>query len=138
MNEPSFLQVANCQYSSEAYIYQGKLEAAGIETQMRDHFTVDANPLLSNAVGGIKIFVRAEDFDAAMKVLSEISTFSVNDDGTLVKCQKCGAEEVEMITSVRDNKSRFGFVLSVILGVFPVTEYRYRCGACKAEFPKES
>jgi len=46
------------------------LESNGISIYMRDEMTVMVDPLLSNAIGGIKMFVAEGDFDQA-KLLTE-------------------------------------------------------------------
>lgn len=92
--EENFKLVRSFQYSSEAQIFSGKLESEGIEVYLRDNNTVDSNPIWSNAVGGVKLFVKSEDFEKANLVLSEVSPFSFDENNKLLKCPNCGAEEV--------------------------------------------
>ena len=73
MKEITFQKIATFQYSSEALILKGKLESEGIEVFMRDNVTIDTDPLVSNAIGGVKLFVRSEDLGKAQGILSEIS-----------------------------------------------------------------
>lgn len=80
MEEEKFTFLRRFQYSSEAVIYQGKLESIGIEVFMRDNNIVDSNPLYSNAVGGVKMFVRTEDYDRANEILNDVNLFLVDDD----------------------------------------------------------
>ena len=80
MDTAKFSLLRRFQYSSEAIIYQGKLESYGIEVFMRDNNIVDSNPLYSNAVGGVKLFVKTEDFDKANEILNDINLYSVDDD----------------------------------------------------------
>jgi len=135
--DDSFKLLEKFQYSTEAFIFKGKLESEGIEVFMQDNFTVDSNPLWSNAVGGIKLFVKTEDFDRATQILSEISKYSIGDNGKLLVCPNCEAEKVTLITSVKDNKSLFSFVFSMVLGIFPFVKYRYRCDECNFEFTEK-
>ena len=107
MEEEKFTLLRRFQYSSEAIIYQGKLESHGIEVHIRDNNIVDSNPLYSNAVGGVKMFVKREDFDKAKEILGEVSLYAVGDDNEPIKCPKCGAEQIDMITSIKDWKSFF-------------------------------
>ena len=72
MENNKFKKIGQFQYSSEAYIYKGKLESEGIEVFVRDNHTVDTDPLISNAIGGVKLFVRVEDYAEAMEILSEM------------------------------------------------------------------
>ena len=44
-----------------ANIILTKLQAAGIECYLQDEFTVTIDPILSNAIGGIKLVVKKED-----------------------------------------------------------------------------
>jgi hypothetical protein len=81
MEEEKFTLLRRFQYSSEAVIYQGKLESYGIEVFLRDINTIDSNPLYSNLLGGIKLFVRTEDFEKANEILNDVNLFSVDDDG---------------------------------------------------------
>lgn len=114
-----FKLVKRYQYSSEALIFQGKLESEGIEVFSRDINTINSNPLWSNAIGGVKLFVRAEDYEKANKVLSEVSQFSLDEDHKLLKCPKCGAEETEMVTSIKDVKTMLAFILLLLLAMMP-------------------
>lgn len=80
MEEEKFTLLRRFQYSSEAVIYQGKLESYGIEVFMRDLNLVDTNPLYSNAFGGIKLFVKTEDFEKANEILNDVNLYSVDDE----------------------------------------------------------
>ncbi|PTT13302.1 hypothetical protein DBR27_04930 [Flavobacterium sp. HMWF030] len=134
MNE-NFKLVRSYQYSSEAQIFCGKLESEGVEVYLRDINTVDSNPIWSNAVGGVKIFVKSDDLEKANRILSEISQFSVNEHNELIKCPNCGAEEIEMVTSIKDTKSLLAFVFSLLFVLMPFySKHRYKCNKCKFEF----
>jgi DNA-directed RNA polymerase subunit RPC12/RpoP len=135
MEKSLFTLIGRFQYSSEAIIYQGKLESEGIEVFMRDIAIVDANPLYSNAVGGINIYVKNEDTAAPKRILAQISEFSLDDNNQLIKCPNCGAEKIEMMTSVKDIKSLLAFVFSALISIYPFhTKYKYKCQSCKFEF----
>lgn len=135
MEEEKFKLLRRFQYSSEAVIYQGKLESMGVEVFMRDNNIVDSNPLYSNAVGGVKMFVKTEDFDKANEVLGDVSLYSVDDDNQPLKCPECGAEQVDMVTSIKDWKTFLAFVFSWISSLFPIyAKYKYKCQNCKHEF----
>ena len=80
-----FKLVKSYQYSSEAQIFCGKLESEGIEVYLRDNHIVDSNPIWSNAVGGVKLFVKEEDFEKANEILSTVSPYSVDEKNNLIK-----------------------------------------------------
>lgn len=135
MEESTFQKIATFQYSSEAIIFKGKLESEGIEVFMRDNNTVDSNPLYSNAVGGVRLFVKNDDFDKATDIFSNISQYSLDDNKKLIKCPKCGAEQIDMITSIKDLKSFLVFLFSVFLIAIPFySKHKYKCDNCKFEF----
>nr|WP_314895933.1 DUF2007 domain-containing protein [uncultured Flavobacterium sp.] len=135
MEKSIFKLIERYQYSSEAIIFKGKLESEGIEVFMRDNNTVDTNPLYSNAVGGVKLFVKSEDFVDANRILSQVSKYSLDDNDQLIKCPKCGVEQIDMVTSIKNLKSLFAFVFSMLLGSLPFySKHKYKCNKCKFEF----
>ncbi len=135
MEEMTFRKIATFQYSSEALIFKGKLESEGIKVFMRDNNTVDANPMYSNAIGGIKLLVKSKDFVKANDVLSEISEYSLDENNELIKCPKCKAEEIEMRTSIKDIKTLFAFILSLLFVLMPIySKHKYKCNKCNFEF----
>ena len=135
MEKALFRKIGAFQYSSEAYVVKTKLESEGIEVFIRDNYTVDSDPLVSNAIGGVKLFVRNEDFEKASTLLDEIPKHSLDDEGKMIRCPKCGAEKADFITTVKDLKSLLTFIFSLLLFVLPFyNRYKYKCGECKFEF----
>ena len=79
MEEEKFKFIRRFQYSSEAVIYQGKLESQGIEVFLRDQNLIDST-MYSNLFGGIKMYVKTEDFQRANEILNDVNLFSVDDE----------------------------------------------------------
>ena len=133
MQEEKFTLLRRFQYSSEAIIYKGKLESQGIDVFLRDNNTIDSNPLYSNLLGGVKLYVKTEDFDKAVEILGDVSLYSVDDDNQFIKCPKCGKEQVEMETSITGLKSLFRVIF---LGAFALlfAKHKYKCQNCQFEF----
>lgn len=130
-----FKQIANYQYTSEAYLFKGKLESEGIEVFLQNENTINTDPLLSNAVGGVKLFVKSEDVLKSKQILSSISEYSVDDKGELLSCPNCGAQKIEFLTTIKDFTSLINFIFGILLSIFPFyTKYKYRCENCKFEF----
>ena len=135
MEKSIFKIIATYQYTSEAIIFKGKLESEGIEVFMRDNNTVDTNPLYSNAVGGVKLFVKSEDFFIANTILSQVSKYSLDENNELIDCPKCGGKQINMVTSITDFKSFLSFLFSLLLIILPFySKYKYKCNTCKFEF----
>ena len=133
--EEQFKLIGRYQYSSEAIIYKGKLESEGLEVYIRDNNIVDSNPLYSNAVGGIKLFVKNEDFIKAQNILSKVSQYSLDDNEQPIKCPNCHSEQIYMVTSIKDLKSFLAFLFSLLIVLIPFySKYKYKCQACSFEF----
>ena len=67
-----FQQIANCQYSYEDYLFKSKLESEGIEVFLQNEHSVNTDPVLSNSVGGVILYVYTEDTLRAKHILSVI------------------------------------------------------------------
>lgn len=133
--EDIFELVGVYQYSSEAIIFKGKLESEGIEVYMKDNYTIEANPLYSNAVGGVKLLVSKKDYTKAMEIISQVSKYSLDDESQLMKCPSCGADQINMVTSIKDFKSLFIYVFSLLLSLFPFySNHKCKCRKCSFEF----
>lgn len=133
--ESQFTQVGVYQYSSEAIIFKGKLESEGIAVFMHDNNTIDSDPLISNAIGGVKLFVKQEDTERATTVLSNISAYSLDENNKPILCPKCGENKVLYLTSITSIKSLFSFIFGFLLNIFPFfIQYKFRCESCKHEF----
>jgi rubredoxin len=135
MEEEKFQLLRRFQYSSEALIYQGKLESQGIEAFLRDNNTIDNFALYSIAVGGVKLYVKTEDFSRANEILNDVSLYSVDDKNQLIKCPECGTEQIEMVTSIKNVTSFLAYLFSWILMVMPFyIKHKYQCQNCKYQF----
>jgi hypothetical protein len=55
----------------EAELARAKLESEGLSVHILDSYTIQADPLYSNAIGGVKVQVMTTEFDQANKVLIE-------------------------------------------------------------------
>lgn len=94
-------------YDHETLIYEPRFKAEGIQYFLKDQKTVAIDPLVSNAIGGIKLQVNVEDEERARALVAEIeanssltelgTVISVNGqkfEKTLDECPKCNSEEV--------------------------------------------
>ena len=130
-----FELVGSYQYSSEAMIFKGKLESEGIEVYMKDNYTIDANPLYSTAIGGVKLLVSKKDYSKAMEIISQVSEYSLDDQNELMKCPKCGTPQINMVTSIKSFKSLFVYIISILIGFIPFySKHKYKCNSCNFEF----
>ena len=131
----TFKTIARFQYSTEAQIIKGRLEAEGIQVFLSDHITIDTDPLVSHAIGGVKLKVLAKDALKAQHILETIKAYAVDDDGNTISCPNCKSEKVELFSTIKDAKSLFWFIFGVLFSSLPFyTRYKYKCEVCKTEF----
>lgn len=135
INEDKFTTIARFQYSSEAQIVKGRLEADNVRVFVSDNLTIDTDPIVSNAIGGVKLKVYSEDKMRAIEILKSINQYSTDDEGKEILCPNCNSQKVEYFTNVKDFKSLFFFLIGLLFGVLPFyTKYEYRCENCKNKF----
>lgn len=131
----NFVTLQVFQYSSEAQIIKGRLESEGIPVVLRDEFTIDTDPFLSQAIGGVKLQVVKKDEAKAREILEEISTYSFDDAGEAMHCPNCNSTKIDYVTTVRDTKTIAAFLVSILVVALPIyTKYEYRCEECKTKF----
>ena len=131
----TFETVAVFTYSSEAQIFKGRLESEGIEVFMADQHTINTDPLVSNAIGGVKLKVRSDDFERAKNILKFADKYSVTDQGAAIHCPKCDSEKVVYASEIRGIKSLISFLIGLVFGVLPFyVKYSYRCENCGEKF----
>ena len=137
MND-TFVTVAKFTYSSEAQIFKGKLESEGIPVFMTDNLTIDIDPLVSNALGGVRLKVRAEDEDRAREILGSVAQFSLDEKGEEIHCPNCNSTKIHYFSNVNSFKSLVAFIVGFLFGTLPFyTRYSYTCEACKTKFSKD-
>lgn len=131
----TFKTIARFQYSTEAQIIKGRLEADGIQVFLSDNLTIDTDPLVSNAIGGVKLKVLSQDALKAQHILDSIKKYSIDDDGNTINCPNCDSKNVELFSTIKDAKSLFWFIFGVLFSSLPFyTKHKYRCDVCKTEF----
>jgi DNA-directed RNA polymerase subunit RPC12/RpoP len=134
--QDTFVTIARFPYSTEAQIVKGRLEADGIDVFLSDNLTIDTDPLVSQAIGGVKLKVLAKDEEKARAIFQSIKTYAIDDDGKAVKCPNCNQEHVELYTTITGLKSLLFFIIGFISGTLPFsTRYQYKCEDCNTEFP---
>ncbi|WNH13815.1 DUF2007 domain-containing protein [Thalassobellus suaedae] len=131
----TFKTIAKFQYSSEAQIIKGRLESEGIDVFLSDNFTIDTDPLVSNAIGGVKLKVLTKDALKAENILNNISKYSLDDEGNSLDCPNCNSNKIQLFSTIKDFKSFFSFIIGFLFGTLPFyAKDKYRCDVCNHEF----
>lgn len=127
--------VRTFEYSSEAQILKGRLLAEGVDAFLLDQHTIDTDPLMSVAIGGVKLAVLEQDYEKAIAILDEIPKYSLDDEGEAISCPNCGSTNVDYFTTINSARALVSFIVGCIFSVFPFyTKYAYRCSNCKKQF----
>ena len=131
----TFRTIAQFQYSSEAQIIKGRLEAEGIQVFLTDAMTIDVDPLVSQAIGGVKLKVLAKDALKAQYILDTIAKYAIDDNGDPIHCPNCQSQEISLFSTIKDLKSFMAFTLGFLSGTLPFyRKDKYRCSRCNTEF----
>ena len=117
----------------DAKLFASKLESEGIQTYFENENLINLDPLLSNALGGIRLKVSESDFLQAQKVLVEYSQVALEgDDGKPIECPKCKSIKIE--NGVKDFTGFRGivsFILALTFFIVPLShKSKYRCKNC--------
>lgn len=129
-----FVVVNAYQNYVDAHIAMGVLEEKGIECWLKDENTVTIDPILTNAVGGIKVMVKKEEGQKAWDILENLR----QQQKATVTCPKCGSHNIELVTTPRKASNW----ASALIGFF-ITSYAMpggkanHCFDCSHEFPAE-
>jgi DNA-directed RNA polymerase subunit RPC12/RpoP len=128
-----FIPVAVYTNYIDANIMLGRMQEDGIDCWLKDENIVTIDPILTNAVGGIKLMVAENERMKALQWLWEIN----KEKKAALSCPKCNSHNLEYVSTPR----KPGNWLSVLIGVFitsfaPPVEQVYHCFDCDAEFEK--
>jgi hypothetical protein len=66
-----FIQIRSFDNYISAHIVLSRLQDAGINCHLKDEYTITIDPLLSPALGGMKLMVVASQVQRAIEVLEE-------------------------------------------------------------------
>ena len=69
---PDWVVIRNCLNIIEANFIRSVLEGSGIQCFLPDEHTIGVRPELALALGGVRILVRAHDFERANEVLNQL------------------------------------------------------------------
>lgn len=117
--------------SSDNYIYinilLSRLQEEGFDCHLKDENTITLDPLLSPALGGIKLMVREEDADRANAALERIESEYV----ATIPCPNCGKLTLQRLKKFHAAKNFLSALWSQLtIGSSHQEEKFYRCTYC--------
>lgn len=108
-----------------------RLEAEGIRAYLQDEHTVTIDPILSNAIGGIKLMVFEEQLPRAQELLQQFE-LEYKQAGA---CPRCGSTNVHYVTQTSNPANWLSAIASWFFGSYAVSVKQvYRCFDCGYEF----
>ena len=116
-----FYILGSFEYAADVQVIKAKLESEGIPVFLRDENTLNTDPLISSAIGGVKLSVYSRDKERAIDIYNEIRPYAVDDKGDPIICPNCKANRSEVYYSRK----------SILHKLFPfLEEKKYKCTNC--------
>ena len=114
-----------------AHIAMGRLEEDGINCWLKDENTVTIDPILSNAIGGIKLMVEKTQAERAATILKDIELQYKE----TISCPKCGSHNIELVSTPRKTSNWISAILGFLSVNYamPVDKVNH-CFNCGNEF----
>lgn len=141
MTNPSELVVVGVfSQPHEAHLACSAIQAAGLYATVADANVVAADWLVSNAVGGVKVLVRAENPAQAQEVLltqavveqdDDVQFDAAGEDRNAVTCPRCGSDGMVRVT--RGKRIAVASWLLAGVPLFPVW-HKQECRNCGLVF----
>ncbi|MEO8853712.1 MAG: DUF2007 domain-containing protein [Ginsengibacter sp.] len=124
-----FITIRTFQNYFSAHILLTRMRDSGIDCFLKDGFTVTVVPILSNAVGGIKLVVRKEDEDEANLLLHDLDEAYRQS----AMCPKCGSKTIELVPK-KTTANIATAILTWLFGSYAISVKNvYQCSSCGYE-----
>ena len=134
-------------YPHEAHVVKTYLESEGINSEIRDELTVQVNGFYSNAIGGVKLLVKEEDYSRGIEVLkkggyikesgsdkNQVELLYVEKGFNKRICPFCKSENISLkkVPSIWTILVVFVFVFNAVFPVF--FKKSFKCYDCNKEW----
>jgi hypothetical protein len=132
------VMIRRYQLLPEALLSKSILDSAGIESFLADENLIRIDWFYSNLVGGIKLLVRAEDAEAAQKLLEQETPGKFDVEGVgeydQPRCPRC--QSLDVAYDELNKRVAYGGMLFAGIPI-PVTSDHWKCHACGNEWEDE-
>lgn len=127
----SFQQIRAYDNYVHANLALGMLQEAGINCHIKDEYTITIDPLLSPAIGGMKLMVLIGDVPKALSLLQESDLLYLQG----ISCPVCKQHKLQKLTQVKTFNSFIGKIKSLLVnGQEQEVKTYYRCSHCGSRF----
>jgi hypothetical protein len=115
-----------------AHIAMGRLEEDGILCWLKDENTSTINPVLGNAIGGIKLMVASAQAERAAAILKELEAVRK----ASLMCPFCGSHNVELVSTPRKPSNWLMAIFGFLFASYAMpAEKVNHCFDCSKEYP---
>ena len=116
-----FYTLGAFEFPADAQVIKGRLEAEGIYEYLRDENFLNTDPIVSQAIGGVKLQVYTQDRERALEIYEELRRYALDDQGNPVTCPNCKAQRSEAYYARK----------GILNKLFPFfEEKKYKCLNC--------
>lgn len=121
--------------SFDNYLYANillcRLKDEGFDCYLKDENTVTIDPLLSPAIGGMKLMVLEADVARANALLDQIELEYL----ATIPCASCGQHSLQRLKQTSKPRNFLGaFISQLVTGSASQEKQFYRCSNCGATF----
>lgn len=130
-----WVTIARYDFPYEAQIGRARLQAEGIQTFIADEYTINMQWLYANALGGVKLQVKARDASWAAEILATDFSADVEEQegDDPLQCPHCGA--VDLIPETIGKRRAFLVFLGLDFPLYPIRR-ALRCPTCGTVTPE--
>jgi predicted RNA-binding Zn-ribbon protein involved in translation (DUF1610 family) len=117
-----------------AHIAMGRLEEEGYTCWLKDENTVTIDPILTNAIGGIKLMVAETEAQKAWQLLKLLQA----EHKAHTVCPKCNSHNIEVVSTPRKTSNWASAIIGFLFTSFAMpVETVNHCFDCGNEFPEK-
>ncbi len=127
----NFIQLKSFDNYIEANIVLSMLRNEGIVCHLKDENIITIDPLLSPAIGGMKLMVHEMHAKRAWELMEEAEAEYLS----TISCPICKHHTLVAITNTKQFKTLLGVLGSIFLNGQPVeVKKTYKCNYCNYDF----
>src|SRR6478752_9376016 len=107
------------------------LKEGGVDCYIRDEHTITIDPLLSPALGGMKLMVHENDFKDALSILEQSDQLYLQS----VACPVCHQKSLQQIREIEESRDWWQRLKNILInGQENKQKSYYRCYGCGTKF----
>ena len=107
------------------------LKEGGIDCYIRDEHTITIDPLLSPALGGMKLMVHENDLKDALSILDHSDQLYLQS----VACPVCQQKSLQQIREIEESRDWWQRLKNILInGQENIQKSYYRCYSCGTKF----